>query len=75
MGIRGHRFPRRRASGHLTRIIYLPESDTMILAQGHRGKLDWTAIQSRIEVYHGWSAGNISRPDPVITSRAPTASR
>ncbi|NKJ47777.1 SMP-30/gluconolaconase/LRE-like region family protein [Burkholderia sp. SG-MS1] len=50
----------------LTRIIYLPESDTMILAQGIAGSWDWTAIQSRIEVYHGWSAGNTTRPDPVI---------
>jgi SMP-30/Gluconolactonase/LRE-like region len=50
----------------LTRIIYLPESDTMILAQGIVGSLDWTAMQSRIEVYHGWSAGNTTRPDPVI---------
>ncbi|MFL9918475.1 SMP-30/gluconolactonase/LRE family protein [Paraburkholderia fungorum] len=50
----------------LTRIIYLPESDTMILAQGIAGSWDWTAMQSRIEVYHGWSAGNTTRPDPVI---------
>ncbi|MFM0731761.1 SMP-30/gluconolactonase/LRE family protein [Paraburkholderia sediminicola] len=51
----------------LTRIIYLPESDTMILAQGIAGSWDWTAIQSRIEVYHGWSAGNTTKPNPVIT--------
>ncbi|QQC65700.1 SMP-30/gluconolactonase/LRE family protein [Paraburkholderia ginsengisoli] len=50
----------------LTRIIYLPESDTMILAQGIAGSWDWTAMQTRIEVYHGWSAGNTSKPDPVI---------
>ncbi|CAD6526797.1 SMP-30/gluconolactonase/LRE family protein [Paraburkholderia metrosideri] len=50
----------------LTRIIYLPESDTMILAQGIAGSTDWTAMQTRIEVYHGWSAGNISQPSPVI---------
>jgi hypothetical protein len=50
----------------LTRIIYLAESDTMILAQGIAGSWDWTAMQSRIEVYHGWSAGNTTRPDPVI---------
>jgi hypothetical protein len=50
----------------LTRIIYLPESDTMILAQGIAGSWDWTAMQTRIEVYHGWSAGNTTRPDPVI---------
>ncbi len=51
----------------LTRILYLPESDTMILAQGIAGSWDWTAMQSRIEVYHGWSAGNTTRPNPVIT--------
>ncbi|MFL6644052.1 MAG: SMP-30/gluconolactonase/LRE family protein [Paraburkholderia fungorum] len=50
----------------LTRIIYLPESDTMILAQGIAGSWDWTAMQSRIEVYHGWSAGNTTKPNPVI---------
>ena len=50
----------------LTRIIYLPETDTMILAQGIAGSWDWTAMQSRIEVYHGWAAGNTTRPDPVI---------
>ncbi|MGF6600192.1 hypothetical protein P3T23_004927 [Paraburkholderia sp. GAS448] len=50
----------------LTRIIYLAESDTMILAQGIAGSWDWTAMQTRIEVYHGWSAGNTTRPDPVI---------
>ena len=50
----------------LTRIIYLPESDTMILAQGVEGSWDWTAMKSRIEVYHGWSKGNTTRPDPVI---------
>ena len=50
----------------LTRIIYLPESDTMILAQGIAGSWDWTAIQSRIEVYHGWRAGNTTKPNPVI---------
>lgn len=50
----------------LTRIIYLPESDTMILAQGIAGSLDWTAMKTRIEVYHGWSAGNTTRPQPVI---------
>ncbi|RQS60672.1 SMP-30/gluconolaconase/LRE-like region family protein [Burkholderia sp. Bp8963] len=50
----------------LTRIIYLPESDTMILAQGIVGSTDWTAIGTRIEVFHGWLAGNTSAPNPVI---------
>ncbi|MGH8778161.1 SMP-30/gluconolactonase/LRE family protein [Paraburkholderia sp.] len=51
----------------LTRIIYLAESDTMILAQGIVGSADWTSIGTRIEVYHGWSAGNKTSPNPVIT--------
>jgi hypothetical protein len=50
----------------LTRIVYLADTDTMILAQGIAGSPDWTAIQTRIEVYHGWSAGNTTKPDPVI---------
>src|SRR5260370_19343519 len=51
----------------MTRIIYLPESDTMILAQGIVGSSDWTSIGSRVEVYHGWLAGNTTVPNPVIT--------
>ncbi|MGU7782204.1 SMP-30/gluconolactonase/LRE family protein [Burkholderia sp. PU8-34] len=50
----------------LTRIIYLADSDTMILAQGIVGSTDWTAVGTRIEVYHGWSAGNTTVPNPVI---------
>ncbi|RDK00825.1 SMP-30/gluconolaconase/LRE-like region family protein [Paraburkholderia lacunae] len=50
----------------LTRIIYLPDSDTMILAQGIAGSWDWTAMNTRIEVYHGWRAGNTTTPNPVI---------
>ena len=50
----------------LTRIIYLSESDTMILAQGVVGSTDWTGIGSRVEVYHGWKAGNTNSPNPVI---------
>ncbi|MDE1180988.1 SMP-30/gluconolaconase/LRE-like region family protein [Paraburkholderia sp.] len=50
----------------LTRILYLPESDTMILAQGIVGSTDWTSIGTRIEVYHGWAAGNTKTPNPVI---------
>ncbi|MCP3713637.1 SMP-30/gluconolaconase/LRE-like region family protein, partial [Paraburkholderia sp. CNPSo 3274] len=50
----------------LTRIIYLPQSDTMILAQGIVGSTDWTSIGTRIEVYHGWVAGNTTAPNPVI---------
>ncbi|MDB5783969.1 SMP-30/gluconolaconase/LRE-like region family protein [Caballeronia mineralivorans] len=50
----------------LSRIIYLPESDTMILAQGIVGSADWTSIGTRVEVYHGWLAGNTTAPNPVI---------
>jgi SMP-30/Gluconolactonase/LRE-like region len=50
----------------LTRIIYLPDSDTMILAQGILGSTDWTSIGTRVEVYHGWLAGNQTSPNPVI---------
>ncbi len=38
-----------------------------ILAQGIVGSTDWTSIGSRIEVYHGWRAGNTTTPNPVIT--------
>jgi hypothetical protein len=50
----------------LTRIVYLADSDTMILGQGIVGSTDWTSIGTRIEVYHGWSAGNTTAPNPVI---------
>ncbi len=53
--------------GTLTRIIYLADSDTMILASGVTGSTDWTGIGTRVEVYHGWLAGNTSSPNPVIT--------
>ncbi|WP_321961775.1 SMP-30/gluconolactonase/LRE family protein [Paraburkholderia sp. J7] len=51
----------------LTRIVYLPESDTMILTGEDAGITDWTAVGTRVEVYHGWLAGNTSAPNPVIT--------
>ncbi|WP_321887682.1 SMP-30/gluconolactonase/LRE family protein [Paraburkholderia bannensis] len=60
-------WPIPRTIAQLTRIIYLPESDTMILAQGIAGNTDWTAVGSRVEVYHGWLAGNTGTPNPVIT--------
>ena len=53
------------------RIVYLPASDTMILAQGLAGNWDWTAMNGRIEVYHGWTSGNIGQPAPVITLASP----
>ncbi|RKE36944.1 SMP-30/gluconolaconase/LRE-like protein [Paraburkholderia sp. BL23I1N1] len=55
-----------RTISQLTRIIYLPDSDTMILTQWATGSTDWTAVGSRVEVYHGWLAGNRSAPNPVI---------
>lgn len=42
--------------GTLGRIIYLPETDTMILSNFIG--TDWTSIGSRVEVYHEWMAGN-----------------
>jgi hypothetical protein len=51
----------------LTRIVYLAESDTMILGQGIAGSADFTSMGNRIEVYHGWAAGNRTTPNPVIT--------
>jgi len=62
--------PLPRTISQLTRIIYLRESDTMILTQGAAGSSDWTAIGSRVEVYHGWLAGNRTSPNPVITLTA-----
>ncbi|KLU25968.1 SMP-30/gluconolaconase/LRE-like region family protein [Caballeronia mineralivorans PML1(12)] len=50
----------------LTRVVYLADSDTMILGQGIVESTDWTSIGTRIEVYHGWSAGNTTAPNPVI---------
>lgn len=50
----------------LVRIVYLPESDTMILAQGSGSLVDWTQMNGRIEIYHGWLAGNTHRPNPVV---------
>src|SRR5258706_4805370 len=57
----------------MTRIIYLPDSDTMILAQGIVGSTDWTSIGTRVEVYHGWRAGNQTSPNPVINITSPNA--
>lgn len=50
----------------LSRIVYLPESDTMILAQGVAASADWSQMGTRIEVYRGWRAGNTTVPNPVI---------
>lgn len=46
--------------GTLGRIIYLPETDTLILA--NIIGTDWTSVGTRVEVYCGWLAGNQSNP-------------
>ena len=61
------RTPTPSASTALTRIIYLPESDTMILGRGLVGSIDWTSIGTTVEVYRGWLAGNTTTPTQVIT--------
>ncbi|CAB3793168.1 hypothetical protein LMG28614_03664 [Paraburkholderia ultramafica] len=56
--------------GALGRIIYLPESDTLILA--NIAGTDWTSIGTRVEVYHGWKAGNQTNPLVInLTSTNP----
>ncbi|NRO98756.1 SMP-30/gluconolaconase/LRE-like region family protein [Paraburkholderia sp. NMBU_R16] len=57
----------------LRRIVYLADSDTMILGQGLVDSTDWTVLGTRFEVYHGWKAGNTTRPDPVINLTNPGA--
>lgn len=57
--------------GALTRILYLVDSDTVILASGITGSADWTAIGTHIEVYHGRIAGNTTLPSLVITLSSP----
>jgi hypothetical protein len=59
--------PTPSGSSTITRILYLPDTDTMILARGIIGSIDWTAIGTTVEVYHGWLAGNHTTPNPVIT--------
>jgi len=56
-------YPIPASIGLLTRIIYLPDTDTLILASGIG--TDWTSIGTRVEVYSGWLAGN--RTPMVIT--------
>ncbi|GGH05716.1 SMP-30/gluconolactonase/LRE family protein [Silvibacterium dinghuense] len=46
-------------------IEYIPSTDTMILMNAT--STDWTALGGRVEVYHGWMAGNTTNPNPVIT--------
>lgn len=49
----------------LTRIIYLPDSDTMVLG-GAITNTDWTSAGTKAEVFKGWLAGNRTNPSPVI---------
>jgi hypothetical protein len=49
----------------LGRIEYVAATDTMILANART--TDWTTPGGRVEVYHGWQAGNTTTPNPVIT--------
>jgi hypothetical protein len=63
--------PTPSGSSPITRIIYLPESDTMILARGIVGSIDWTSIGTTVEVYRGWLAGNTTTPTQVITISSP----
>lgn len=45
-------------------IEYIPSTDTMILMNALG--TDWTSLGGRVEVYHGWMAGNTTNPNPVI---------
>lgn len=56
--------------GSLGRMIYLPATDTLILA--NIIGTDWTSIGTRVEVYHGWAAGNQTNPVVInLTSANP----
>ncbi|WP_260705928.1 SMP-30/gluconolactonase/LRE family protein [Edaphobacter flagellatus] len=45
-------------------IEYIPSTDTMILMNAL--STDWTSLGGRVEVYHGWKAGNTTTPNQVI---------
>ncbi|MDE1178228.1 MAG: SMP-30/gluconolactonase/LRE family protein [Edaphobacter sp.] len=45
-------------------IEYIPSTDTMVLMTANG--TDWTSLGSRVEVYHGWKAGNTTNPNPVF---------
>jgi hypothetical protein len=63
--------PTPNPSSPITRIIYLPHTDTMILARGIIGSIDWTSIGTTVELYRGWLAGNTTTPTQVITVSSP----
>lgn len=48
----------------LAGIEYIPSTDTMILITANG--TDWTSLGGRVEVYHGWKAGNTTNPNPII---------
>ena len=52
----------------LAGIEYIPATDTMVLMTANG--TDWTSLGSRVEVYHGWMAGNTTNPYPVITLKS-----
>lgn len=54
-------------TGQLARIIYLPDSDTMILA--NKLGTDWTAIGTRVEVYHNWTT---NQTNPLVINLTST---
>jgi len=45
-------------------IEYIPSTDTMVLMNANG--TDWTSLGGRVEVYHGWKAGNTTTPNQVI---------
>ena len=45
-------------------IEYIPSTDTMVLMNAK--STDWTSLGGRVEVYHGWMAGNTTNPNLVI---------
>ena len=45
-------------------IEYIPSTDTMVLMNAL--STDWTSLGGRVEVYHGWKAGNTTNPNQVI---------
>ena len=57
----------------LGRLEYLSRTDTMVLAQALPS--DWTTPAGRVEVYHGWKAGNTRVPSLTfnITATNPKA--
>lgn len=54
-------------------IEYIPSTDTMVLMNAltsSTGSIDWTSLGGRVEVYHGWKAGNTTNPNLVINLKS-----